>query len=108
MSASKLDASNAFKPFTVESGELQLSLPASAVHIHKNGIEFRAGQSIPVWKEMTVSLVSPEQPRGLKFNGVVVACDGNKHAGFVISMVITSLSRHCQERLASMAQSRLA
>jgi hypothetical protein len=108
MSASKFGASNAFKPFTVESGELQVSLPASAVHIHKNGIEFRAGQPIPIWNEMTVSLVSPGDPKRLKFNGVVVACSGNKHGGYVISMVFTSVSRSSQERLANMAQSRLA
>lgn len=108
MSASKLDASSAFKPVTVESSELQLSLPSNAVRVHKNGIEFRAAKPIAVWKEMTVSLVSPDDPRKLDFNGVVVACNGNRHSGFVISMVFTSLSRQSQERLANMAQSRLA
>jgi hypothetical protein len=108
MSASKLDISSAFKPITVESNELQLSLPTNSVRVHKNGIEFRAAKSIPIWNEMTVSLVSPSDHKKVKFNGVVVACNGNRHSGFVISMVFTSVSRQSQERLAIMAQSRLA
>jgi hypothetical protein len=107
MSASKLSC-GAFKPITVESNEIQLSLPTQAVRIHKNGIEFRTAHSIPVWNEMTVSLVSPGDSKKVKFNGVVVACQGNRHNGFVISMVITSSSRQSQERLASLAQSGLA
>jgi hypothetical protein len=108
MSASKLDRSGAFKPVSVESPQIQLSLPAHAVRIHKSGIEFRAANSIPVWNEMTVSLQSPGDRKKVNFNGVVVACHGNRHSGYLVSMVITSLSKQSQERLQVLAESSLA
>jgi hypothetical protein len=108
MSASKLDTSGAFKPVTVESRQIQLSLPSHAVRIHKNGIEFRSREPIPVWNEMTVALQSPGDRKKVNFNGVVVACNGNRHSGYLISLVITSLSRQSQERLQVLAQSTLA
>jgi hypothetical protein len=41
-------------------------------------------------------------------SGVVISCSGNKHAGYHISMVFTSLSKQAQARLNQMAQSSLA
>lgn len=33
----------------------------------------------------------------LNCNGVVISCTGNKHAGYHVSMVFTSLSRGAQD-----------
>jgi len=108
MSSTKLDTSGVFQPIIVRSHETQLTLPASAVRIHKNGIEFRAAKPIPVWTEMTVGLQSPGETRKVNFTGVVIACDGQRHAGYAVSMVFTNVPRQSQERLNVLAQTRPA
>ncbi|MGD0814045.1 MAG: hypothetical protein ABSA83_10605 [Verrucomicrobiota bacterium] len=76
-----------------------LTLPADAVLVRKNGIEFRNSESIPVWTEMTVSLQGPNPTRKVNFTGVVVACSGNRHEGFKVEMLFTHVSRLSQARL---------
>lgn len=56
---------------------------------------------------MTVSLRAPDNGV-VNCTGVVVACSGNRHSGYHVSMVFTSLSRQAQARLAALAQSPLA
>jgi hypothetical protein len=92
-----------FEPVSVQAQTTQLDLPASAVRIRKNGIEFRSANAIPVWTEMTVSMQTPLDPRRFNCTGVVVACNGNRHGGYVVSMLFTNLSKQAQARLNSMA-----
>jgi hypothetical protein len=108
MSSSKLDTSGVFEPVTVHAHQAQLTLSAETVRIRKNGIEFRTAKPIPTWNEMTVEMQSPEAAKKVRFTGVVVACDGNRHTGYQVSMVFTSLSRQSQERLQTLASARLA
>jgi hypothetical protein len=108
MSSSKLDRSGVFAPLTSKHTETQLTLPRHAVQIRRNGIEFCSVKPIPLWKEMTVDLQSPESAGKVNFTGIVVACDGNCQAGYVVSLVFTSLSKQCQERLSNLSHSRLA
>ena len=100
MSARKIHLSQAVQPIT--HGQTRLSLPASAVHIRKSGIEFRATHPIPAWTEMTLDL---QRPDAKKFHctGVVVACDGNRHSGYLVSLLFTNLSRQSQALLSSLA-----
>jgi hypothetical protein len=107
MSSTKLDTSGVFQPITVHPQKTQLTLPPDAVRIRKNGIEFRATKPIPSWTEMTVALQSPGETKKVNFTGVVVACDGNRHAGYLVSMVFIALSRQSQERLSTLSASRL-
>lgn len=76
-----------------------LNLPSDAVRVRKNGIEFRNSDPIPAWTEMTVSLQGSKPARKVNFTGVVVACAGNRHEGYVISMLFTHVSRLSQARL---------
>ena len=99
MSSSKLDRSGLFEPVAVKTPQTQLALPPSAVKVRKNGIEFRTAKPIQAWKEMTVELQSPGEAKRVNFSGVVVACDGNRHTGYLVSMVFTSVTRQAQERL---------
>ncbi len=108
MSARKLDNSDVFQPITVQSQTTRLALSANAFRIRKNGIEFRTANPIPAWTEMTVSLETPMDSKKLNCTGVIVACNGNRHAGYSVSMVFTSLSRQAQTRLNSLAFSPLA
>jgi hypothetical protein len=80
-----------------------LELPASAVRVRKNGIEFRSQTAIPVWTEMTVAMQTPQVAGKVQFNGVVVACIGNRHAGYAVSMLFTNVSKQAQARLNAMA-----
>lgn len=106
MSARRIDTS-LFQPVTVQTQATQLNLPASAVRLRKNGIEFRTNSAIPQWTEMVITLQTPTTPR-LQCSGVVVACDGSRHAGYQVSMLFTSVSRQVQAHLDSLAVSGLA
>lgn len=100
MSARKIDQIHSIQ--TTHQAQMRLSLPATAVRIRKSGIEFRSANPIPAWTEMTLDL---QRPDAKKFHctGVVVACDGNRHAGYSVSLLFTNLSRHSQALLSSLA-----
>jgi hypothetical protein len=106
MSAKKFVSGQSFdKPVTVVARQAKLDLSADTVFIHKSGIEFRSPTPFNEWSEMTVSLQSPVDGSKFSANGVIVACAGNKHAGYQVSMLFTDLSAAAQARLASMARS---
>ena len=108
MSTSKLDTSGVFHSVTVDSDRTTLSLPQAAVRIRRNGIEFRSPTPIPPWTEMTVSLQSAGEAKKVNCTGIVVACEGNRHAGYAVSMLFMNLSRQSQERLNLLAYSQVA
>ena len=58
-----------------------VTVPTDAVHVRKNGIEFRNHEAIPAWTEMTVSLQGPNPARKVNFTGVVVACASDNRGG---------------------------
>ena len=108
MSAKKYVGDGSFEqPVTVEARQASLELSADAVVIHKSGIEFRSPTPFNPWTEMTVALQPPGGGGQLHCHGVVIACSGNKHAGYHVSMVFTSLTKQVQTRLNSMAHSDL-
>jgi hypothetical protein len=101
MSARKAEVTNPLPPVTVEARQTRLSLSSGSVILHKNGIEFRSASPFSPWKEMTMTL---ESPRGkVNCTGVVISCTGNKHTGYHVSLVFTSLSRQAEARLTAMA-----
>ena len=97
MSASKTK-SDLFQPITVQSSGTLLNLSPTSFRIRKNGIEFRAEKEVAMWTEMTVELQLPGT-KSFACSGVVVACNGNRHLGYNVSLVFTSLSKQAQERL---------
>jgi hypothetical protein len=108
MSARKLESGISFKQqITVEARQARLELSADTVSIHKSGIEFRSPTPFHEWAEMTVSLQSPHDGTKIHCAGVVIACSGNKHTGYNVSMVFTGVTRQAQERLNVMAGSEL-
>jgi len=108
MSAKKLTDVNSFQPaVSLASRDVKLELSADTVSIHKNGIEFRSPAPINEWSEMTVALQSPQDGSRISCHGVIVACAGNKHTGYHVSMVFTELTRQAQARLNTMARSPL-
>src|SRR2546425_10880869 len=107
MSTSKLDTSGVFQPLNVQAQQTRLALPADAVKFRPNGIEFRSAKAIPTWTEMTVDLQAPLDGKKVHCTGVVVECNGNRHAGYIVSMVFMNLSRQSQERLNQLAYSQM-
>jgi phage baseplate assembly protein gpV len=106
MSAKKFITGNSFeKPVTVEVRQAKLELSADTVSIQKSGIEFRSPTPFHEWSEMTISIKSPLDGGHFSSNGVIVACTGNKHAGYHISMLFTDMSPSARERLGAMARS---
>jgi len=108
MSARKIETGGAARrDVTVESRQTRLDLSADSVVIHRNGIEFRSPVPFNPWTEMTVALQPPRYNSRLQCAGVVVACSGNKHTGYHVSMIFTSLTKEGQARLHAMAGSQL-
>jgi len=105
MSARKITPSASFAGPPEQSRSLRLDLSIGEVQIRKNGIEFCTGKPIPPWTEMTVTLETPGDGRRADFTGVIVACNGNRHQGYVVAMVFTELSREAQAQLSSFALS---
>jgi len=106
MSARKLEpSSSGFSDVNVQARKTSLTLPAGAVSLSKNGIEFCSPTAIAPWTEMTVDLESPRNSRKIHCTGVVVACNGSRHAGYHVSMLFTGLSRQTQAQLNLLAYS---
>lgn len=84
---------------------MKLDLQAAAIRVRKNGIEFRSRDAVPIWTEMTVAMQTAQAAKKVNFSGVVVACDGNRHSGYAVSLLFTSVSKEAQARLNSMALS---
>jgi hypothetical protein len=103
MSARKITSTEVFQPVTVQARTTRLEVPSHAVRVHKNGIEFRSQNPIPAWTEMTVGLETPGDSRKVQFSGVVVACLGDRHQGYKVSMVFTNVSAKAQARLSALA-----
>ena len=108
MSARKAESTEILQPITLQSQTVRLDLPTTALVFRRNGMEFRTNDPIPAWTEMTVSLQTPDEARRFNCTGVVVACHGSRHAGYLVSMVFTNLSRQAQLRLHNLAYSPLA
>ena len=107
MSARKIGSVAALgEHVTVEARQSSLTLAPEAVSLHRGGIEFRSEKSFPRWVEMTVSIQSPLDGAKVNCTGVVVDCTGNKHAGYHVSMVFTSLSKVAESRLNTILYSR--
>lgn len=105
MSARKVGSIGSFQPVTLEARQTRLELSLDSVAVRKNGMEFRSPAPLNPWTEMTVTLSSP---RGkLHCTGVVVNCSGNRHLGYRVSMLFTSLSKQAQAQLNLMAHSDL-
>jgi hypothetical protein len=108
MSARKIASPGPLHEVTLEARQTRLTLSPNSVIIHKNGIEFRSATPFSEWAEMTMTLQSPGDGGRVHCTGVVISCTGNKHAGYHVSMVFTSLSRQAQARLTTLASAPLA
>jgi hypothetical protein len=107
MSARKIEPGSLQQHVTVEARQTRLVLSPGSVIIHKSGIEFRSATAFSPWTEMTITLQSPSDNGRVNCNGVVIACTGNKHAGYHVSMIFTSMTKQAQARLSSMAQTKI-
>ncbi len=107
MSARRSEISGPLQQVTVEARQTRLFLSPESVIIHKNGIEFRSAMPFAEWTEMTMTLQSPGDGGKVHCSGVVIACTGNKHTGYHVSMVLTGLSKQAQARLTTIAYARM-
>jgi hypothetical protein len=105
MSARKIHSSGPLQQnITVEARQARLELSPEAVHIRSNGIEFRSASPFSLWTEMTLALECPQEGK-VNCTGVVVACTGNRHAGYHVSVLFTGMSKQAQARLNALAYS---
>ena len=103
MSASKLNNTDIFHPIGGAASKTLLQLSAGSFRIRKNGIEFKTANAIPAWTEMTVELQAATSAKKVNCTGVIVACNGSRHSGYIVSMLFTGLTRQAQTRLNSLA-----
>jgi hypothetical protein len=54
-----------------------------------------------------VALQPSQDENPIQCSGVVIACSGNKHTGYHVSLLFTAMSKQAQARLNSMAYSEL-
>lgn len=104
MTTSKLDQSGVFGPAAAGSHETRLLLPADRVAFRTNGIEFLSSRPVDQWKEVTVELLSPVDNRPLRGTGVVVDCTGNRHTGYVVSLMFLSVAPDSRQRLEQLSR----
>jgi hypothetical protein len=104
MSARKIELSPSISTTNHAHAQTRLSLSAGAVRIRKSGIEFKTTNPIPAWTEMSVDLQYHDAKK-VHCNGVVVACEGNRHSGYLVSLLFTKLSRQSQALLTTLAYS---
>src|SRR5665213_4217419 len=108
MSARKLAGMHSLQEHvTMEGRQARLELSAESISVQKSGIEFRSPTPFNEWTEMTVVIASPRDGTKLQCSGVVIACSGNKHTGYRVSLVFTHVSEQAQAQLNSMARSDL-
>jgi len=55
-----------------------------------------------------ITLESSGEAKKVNCTGIVVACEGNRHGGYAVSMLLMNLSRQSQERLNLLAYSQVA
>ena len=103
MSARKYETRGILKPFVVHSRQTWLTLDLGDVCIYKNGVEFRSPAPFQAWTEMNVQLESSHGSGTINCCGVVISCEGNRHEGYVVSMVFSSISKQSQARLNQLA-----
>lgn len=105
MSAGRADRRSSAR--STEPVPSSLSLPAGAITIRKNGIEFVSRQPMAPWTEVTLAIESSIENRRVNCRAVVVACEGNRHAGYQVSLLFLGLTPQTQRRLESLALSHL-
>ena len=104
MSARKIQSiDSGERHVTVTARQSNLTLSPESVIIRKGGIEFCSEIPFPQWVEMTVAIQSPQDGGKVNCSGVVVDCSGNKHTGYLVSMVFTGVSKQAEARLQSMS-----
>jgi hypothetical protein len=96
-------AANALAEVTVQARSAKLTLSPQSVIFHKAGIEFRSPTQFAPWTEMTLALQSPLDGGRLNCSGVVISCTGNKHIGYHVSMIFTSMSKQAEAQLSALA-----
>jgi hypothetical protein len=105
MSARKLQSGGSLQQnITLEARQTKLELPPEAFYIRSNGIEFRSTTPFTLWTEMTLALECPPEGK-VNCTGVVVACTGNRHLGYNVSVLFTGMSKQAQARLNTLAYS---
>jgi hypothetical protein len=107
MSARKLSNSSVFQPTTIYVEQARCTQEGELVRIHPSGIEFHVPEPLTVWREMSVALQPPNGGRKMRCTGVVVACQGNRHSGYLVSLLFLNLSKHSQEQLRLLADFEL-
>jgi hypothetical protein len=106
MSARKLDQSVSLQAASGAIHSTGATLTGEVLRVHKNGVEFRTPDPLPVWREMSVDLQPSNGGRKVRCTGVVVACQGSRHHGYLVSMVLLNLTKQSQAQLSLLADAR--
>jgi len=85
-------------------GEAKLDLALCHLAVRKNGIEFLSSRAFPLWSELRVAIGSARDGKMMEANGVVVDCTGNRHSGYVVSVMFFELPPACRQGLELLAR----
>src|SRR5437867_6552830 len=107
MSARRIQGAGSLQgQVTLQAREVSLALSADSVALSANGIEFRSASPFARWTEVNLTLTSAQNDGRVNCTGVVVASTGNKHTGYHVSVLFTSLTRQAQLRLNQLASAQ--
>ena len=99
MAGLKADTSGAFETVSIKNHEISLALLPHQVAVRKNGIEFLSHRRFPLWREVVIQIRSPSVPSPIEVRGVIVDCTGDRHHGFVASVVFLNIAPEQQAAL---------
>lgn len=105
MGASRIDQGRVLPQVVVDTPHTRFQVPLTAMSLRRHGVEFRSPSPLSAWTEMRVTVAVPGEGEAVGCTGVVVACDGNRHTGYRVSLLFLSLSHQAEERLRVMAES---
>lgn len=71
-------------------------LKPGTFQVREAGLEFWSEKELEIYTELHLQVESPEDGSALQFSGVVVDCSGNKHCGFRVSLLYTSINPSTQ------------
>ena len=104
MAASRINSCRPVPACVLEALGVSVPPGTSGLRIRPNGIEFKSDSPFALWTEMTVGVQAPGFAAPIRCTGVVVACEGNRHGGYVTSVLFLDLTPWSKQRLRELAR----
>jgi len=79
-----------------------VTLTKGTYKVRSSGLEFFSEKELELYTELSLSVEHPETHKVVNFSGIVINCAGNRHEGFLVSLVFTNITQEAQLSLFEM------